>query len=135
MLIPHLHFSGNCKEAISFYENAFSVKADLIIRYSDYAPEDYQNDDRIAHAVMHIHGQMIYLNDRFGKKDRSTDTAVHLVVTFKNKTDLLSCYEKMKEDSMTIDPLEALPYTPLAVQFIDKFGVQWGFMVDQNAEE
>jgi len=68
MLIPHLHFSGNCKEAISFYENAFSVKADLIIRYSDYAPEDYQNDDRIAHAVMHIHGQMIYLNDRFGRK-------------------------------------------------------------------
>jgi len=28
-----------------------------------------------------------------------------------------------------IDPLETMPYSPLAVQFIDKYGVQWGFMV------
>ena len=30
MLIPHLHFRGNCK-ALSFYENAFNVKADTVI--------------------------------------------------------------------------------------------------------
>jgi len=60
---------------------------------------------------------------------KTFDTAVHLIVTFKNKADLLSCYDKMKEGSITIDPLEELPYSPLAVQFIDKFGVQWGFMV------
>jgi PhnB protein len=82
-----------------------------------------------AHAVMHIHGQKVYLNDRFGKKNTSTDIAVSLIVTFKNKDDLLSCYDTMKEGSTTIDPLETLPYSPLAVQFIDKFGVQWGFMV------
>ena len=39
---------------------------------------------------------------------------------------------KMKEESITIDPLETLPYSPVAVQFIDKFGVQWGFRVDEN---
>lgn len=60
---------------------------------------------------------------------KTFDTAVHLIVTFKNKADLLSCYDIMKEGSITIDPLEELPYSPLAVQFIDKFGVQWGFMV------
>lgn len=134
MLIPHLHFNGNCKEAISFYEKAFNVKADCVIYESDYAPADGKNGARVAHAEMHIHGHKIYLNDRFGKKDTSTDIAVHLIVTFQNKTDLLSCYEKIKENSITIDPLESLPYSPLAVQFIDKFGVQWGFMVDENAE-
>lgn len=134
MLIPHLHFDGSCKEAISLYEKAFNVKADSIVLNSDYAPEECENDDRIAHAVMHIHGQKVYLNDRFGKKDASTDIAVNLIVTFKDEADLLSCYDKMKEGSITIDPLEALPYTPLAVQFIDRFGVQWGFMVDESAE-
>lgn len=132
MLIPHLHFNNNCKEAISFYEEAFNVKADIIILNRDYAPEEFKNDNRVAHAEMHIHGQKIYLNDRFGKKDTSTDIAIHLIVTFKNKADLLSCYDKMKEGSITIDPLETLPYSPLAVQFIDKFGVQWGFMVDES---
>lgn len=132
LLIPHLHFTGNCREAISFYEKAFNIKADYIVFDSEYDPEGCKNDNRIAHALMHIHGQMIYLNDRFGKKDTSTDVAVHLVVTFRSKSDLLDCYDKMKEGSITVDPLESLPYTPLAVQFIDRFGVQWGFMVDEN---
>ncbi len=135
MLIPHLHFNGNCIEAISFYEKAFKTKADCVIRNSDYDPVNCKDDDRIAHAEMHIHGQLVYLNDRFGKKDNSTDIAVHLIVTFKNKADLLACYGLMKEESITIDPLETLPYTQLAVQFIDKFGVQWGFMVDETADE
>ena len=134
MLIPHLHFSGNCKEAISLYEKAFNTKADSIIQNSDYAPEEYKNDNRIAHAVMPIHGQKVFFNDRFGKKDTSTDIAVHLIVMFKSEADLLSCYDIMKEGSTTIDPLETLPYSPLAVQFIDKFGVQWGFMVDPSGE-
>jgi PhnB protein len=135
MLIPHLHFRGNCKEALSFYENAFNMKADTVIFRKDYDSMDRPNENEIAHAVMHIHGQRVYLNDRFGKKDTSTDIAIHLVVTFKNKDDLLSCYEKMKEGSITVDPLEALPYSPLAVQFIDKYGVQWGFMTDPTEED
>jgi PhnB protein len=45
----------------------------------------------------------------------------------------LNSYDIMKEGSVTIDPLETLPYSPLAVQFIDRFGVQWGFMVEENA--
>lgn len=56
MLIPHLHFNGSCKEAISLYEKAFNVKVDSIILNSNYAPEECKNDNRIAHAVMHIHG-------------------------------------------------------------------------------
>jgi len=132
MLIPHLHFNGDCKEAISLYEKAFNVKADRIILNSDYAPEECKDDSRIAHAEMHLHGQRVFLNDRFGKKDTSTDIAIHLIVMFKNKEELLACYEIMKEGSFTVDPLEALPYSPLAVQFIDRFGVQWGFMVETN---
>jgi PhnB protein len=135
MLIPHLHFNGNCKEAISFYEKAFNVNVDKIVYYSDYAPEKYINDNRIAHAVMYIHGQKIFLNDRFGKKDTSTDIAIHIIVMFKSKADFLSCYEIMKEGSITVDPLETLPYSLLNVQFIDKFGVQWGFMVEEGAKE
>ncbi|HHX02572.1 MAG TPA: VOC family protein [Firmicutes bacterium] len=132
MLIPHLHFNGNCCEAISLYEMAFNTKVDTIILNSDYAPAKYHVDNKVAHAEMHIHGQKVYLNDRFGKKDSSTDIAIHLIVTFENKDDLLACYEIMKEGSVTVDPLQALPYSPLAVQFVDKFGVQWSFMVDEH---
>lgn len=128
MLIPHLHFCGDCEEAIAVYEKAFQTKAESIVYNREYAPDDCQSDSRIAHAVMYIHGQKIFLNDRFGNKDKSINCAVHLIVMFPSVDELLACYEFFKEGSTVIDPFTELPYSKLAGNFIDKFGVQWGFM-------
>lgn len=128
MLIPHLHFCGDCEEAIAVYEKAFQTKAESIVYNREYAPDDCQSDSRIAHAVMYIHGQKIFLNDRFGNKDKSINCAVHLIVMFPSVDELLACCEFFKEGSTVIDPFTELPYSKLAGNFIDKFGVQWGFM-------
>ena len=130
MLIPHLHFCDNCEEAIALYEKAFNSKAESIVYNRDYAPNEYPDDNKIAHAVMTIHGQKVFLNDRFGNKDKSLNCAVHLIVMFKSVEELLACYEFFKEESTIIDPFEKLPYSELAGNFIDKFGVQWGFMTE-----
>ena len=132
MLIPHLHFCGNCEKAIAVYEKAFHTKAENIVYSRDYAPGEYSDDsNRIAHAVMNIHGQKVFLNDRFGNKDKSLDCAVHLIVMFSSVEELLACYEFFKEGITIVDPFEKLPYSELSVNFIDKFGVQWGFMTEQ----
>ena len=139
MLIPHLHFCDNCEEAIAIYEKAFNTKAESIVYNRDYAcivddhdytPSEYPADNRIAHAVMNIHGQKVFLNDRFGNKDKSLNCAVHLIVMFTSVEELLACYEFFKEESTIIDPFTKLPYSELAGSFIDKFGVQWGFMTE-----
>ena len=132
MLIPHLHFCGNCEEAIAVYEKAFHTKAENIVYSRDYASDEYSDDsNRIAHAVMNIHGQKVFLNDRFGNKDKSLDCAVHLIVMFPSVEELLDCYEFFKEGITIVDPFEKLPYSELSVNFVDKFGVQWGFMTEQ----
>lgn len=133
MLIPHLHFTGNCKDAITLYERAFNIKAETIISSLEYGSNEPDADKTIAHAVMYIHGQKIFLNDRFGKRDTSTNIAVHLIVMFKSIDNFLSCYDVFKDECTIIDPLEKLPYSELSVQFIDKFGVQWGFMVEESS--
>ncbi|MBD5395294.1 MAG: hypothetical protein HDR71_13755 [Lachnospiraceae bacterium] len=132
MLIPHLHFCGNCGEAIAVYEKAFHTKAENIVYSRDYAPGEYPDDsNRIAYTVMNIHGQKVFLNDRFGNKDKSLDCAVHLIVMFTSAEELLACYEFFKEGITIVDPFEKLPYSGLSVNFIDKFGVQWRFMTEQ----
>lgn len=131
MLIPHLHFCGNCEKAIAVYEKAFRTKAESIVYNRDYATEECPDDNRIAHAVMNIHGHQIFLNDRFGNKEKSLNCAVHLIVMFSSVEELLACYEFFKEGSTVIDSFEELPYSKLAGNFIDEFGVQWGFMTEQ----
>ena len=77
---------------------------------------------------MDICGQRVFLNDRFGNKNKSTDCAVHLIVMFKSVGELIDCYSVFEAESTIIDPFVELPYSKLAGNFIDKFGVQWGFM-------
>lgn len=131
MLIPHLHFCGDCEEAIALYEKAFQTKAGSVVYNRDYAPEECPEDRGIAHAVMDIHGQKVFLNDRFGNREKSLNCAVHLIVTFPSAEELLTCYEFFREGSTVIDPFAELPYSKLAGNFMDRFGVQWGFMTEE----
>lgn len=132
MLIPHYHYIDNCKDAISLYERTFQTKAETIITRKQFGSTEHDAENRIAHAVMYIHGQKVFLNNRFGKKDRSTDVVVDMIVMFSSTDELLSAYKVLKADSTIVDPMEELPYSNLAVQFIDKFGVQWGFMTEEG---
>lgn len=122
MLIPHLHFGGDCKNAIQLYEKAFDTKVEAI----EYMPDGKE----IVHASMKIQNQMVFLNDNFGNKDRNFNCgAVHLVLTFNNTNDLLTCYEILKADNHDIIPFIETAYSKLVGNFLDKFGVLWGFMV------
>ena len=123
MLIPHLHFGGNCKDAITLYEKVFNTKA---INF------DYK-DDKIAHAELNIHGQKVWLNDAFGNKNKSVDCgAIHLILTFNSTNELLDCYEYLKDDISISTPFIETPYSKLVGNFLDKYGVLWGFMVVNN---
>ncbi len=126
MLIPHLHFCGDCAEAIALYEKAFNTKTDILFHSGD-------GDGSIGHAEMRIHGTCVMLNDRFGNKDKSMDCAVAMIVMFESPKELLACYEILKPGGIVIDPPEKLSYSELGLQFMDSFGVQWGFMVEESA--
>ncbi len=128
MLIPHLHFRGNCLEAIDFYKRVFSTKVEEIIFSNNEGTNRLSK--KVSHAVMRIHGQKVFLNDRFGKDSNSIGSSIHLIIMFESEDELMKCYRKMRGNSIIIDPLQPLSYSSLFVQFIDKFGIQWGFMVE-----
>jgi PhnB protein len=123
VLIPHLHFYGDCKEAISLYEEAFNTKVDVI---------DYTDDNQINHASMKIHGQTVFLNDNnamFNVKDISLNFPVHIIIYFQTVAELLACYEILKAVDEKSSPFVKTSYSELVGNFKDKFGMLWGFMV------
>ena len=125
MLIPHLHFDGECRDAIALYERAFATKVDV-------ESIDYMADGvRIAHAAMDIHGTQVFLNDALVFLNNSFGNlsgSVHLTVTFNTADELLACYEILKAEGAA-PPFYETPYSKLVGNFKDKFGVLWGFMV------
>ena len=106
MLIPHLHFCGDCKQAIDLYEMAFNTKTKSI----EYAP-----DGKIVHTTMDIHWVEVFLNDNFGNANKSFDFLVHLIITFETVEELFACYEVLKTDDSDIGTFRETPYSNFAV--------------------
>jgi uncharacterized glyoxalase superfamily protein PhnB len=123
MLIPILHFDGNCADVIKLYETVFDTIA---------TGHDYNDSNKILHAEMTIHGQKIYLNDAkaFIKNTFNIDCASHLALTFNTSEELLACYHKLKPDDANVIPFVKTAYSELVGNFMDKFGVLWGFMIE-----
>ena len=121
MLIIHLHFDGDCAAAIALYEKAFNTKA--------YGYDFREN--RIAHARMDIHGQVIWLNDakEHIQNGYGIDGNAHLVLTFDTPEELLACYEILKAEDNASTPFQETPYSKLSGNFVDKYGVLWGFLL------
>ncbi|MCB4304500.1 VOC family protein [Clostridioides difficile] len=121
MLLTHIYFNGQCKQAIELYRQAFNATVKTLI-------EDSSNL-LVVHAEIVIHNELLILND-FGNKDGiSISGGYQLCVQFDNKTDLLKAYNTMKNDSITIEPIQSTDYSSCVVRFIDMFNVRWAFWV------
>ena len=55
MLVTHIYFNGNCKEAIKLYKTALNATVKTIIEGS--------NHQNVIHAEIFIHDQLLMLND------------------------------------------------------------------------
>ncbi len=133
MLVPHFQFSGHCEEAIRLYEKVFNTKVDTIQYNKELGGAE--DDMSVGHAEMHIHGQRVMMNDKCGGKGDGVDSTILMVMVFKTKEQLMQSYDIIKDGINTIDPLQEVFYSPLVTVFVDKFGVQWCFMVDEEVEQ
>jgi PhnB protein len=121
MLVTHIYFNGNCKEAVELYKNALYADVKTLIEDSD--------SNLVIHAEIIIHDELLMLND-FGNNDGiSKSGGYQLCIQFENEDELKRAYSKMGLESITIDPMQSTDYSPCTVRFEDRFGVKWAFWV------
>ena len=126
MLAIHFHFDGRCDEAIELYERAFQTKI--------YDMERNENG-RVLHAEMFIHGHRVMLNDHFGGKGNDpANFSIQMIPIFQTGEALLACYEILKEEALSYEPPWTADHSPLIARVTDKFGITWGMMVEQGGD-
>jgi len=93
MLVPHLHFKGECREAMKTYIKAFDAKIDEVCLIEEEKPEK-----GVLHAEMTIYGQRIMLNDNRSENCDSDFPFAQLIVTFENEEDLKNAFDILKDE-------------------------------------
>ncbi|WP_346871490.1 VOC family protein [Clostridium sp. UBA5119] len=125
MFVPHLHFSGECYQAMEMYVKAFDATIKEIIFIDKEKPEI-----GVLHGEMLIHGQRIMLNDNRSENCHIAFPYAQLVVIFENEVELKKAFEILKDEQKVIYPMKATDFTSCTVGFWDKYGIRWGFMVE-----
>lgn len=137
MVTPNLHFDGCCEEAINAYVKAFGARVDCLLRYEDALSQDFsmtltQEMRRLVyHSEIHIGSQRIMLSDTVDTPE-THGLSQFLTLTFDTKEEVTAAYDVLSEGCTVIYPMHSSSYSSCEVNFVDRFGIRWGFMTEQT---
>jgi PhnB protein len=137
-LVPNLHFNGNCEEAIESYEQAFGGKRTVFLRNKDANPLDsagqstMEKPENIYHAEMVIGNHRIMLND--SDSGLPIGMNVSLLVSMDSVEAVKAAYNKLKEGARIISPISETTYSSCFVSLVDRFGVRWELIKENEGE-
>jgi PhnB protein len=130
---PYISFSGNCEEAITFYEKAFNVKAE-IARYKDAPKEnEYQvqegTENLVMHAQFELDGEMIMLCDMPPEYPVNIGNNIAIMAEFDKVETAKNAFEALKEGGNVIMELQETFWSKCFGSLTDKFGIIWNISI------
>ena len=135
MIIPTIHFPGNCNEAISFYKEVLGAEVKHIAYFKD-APENSGMEpgslppDFIMHSIINICGSQISMTDGAETKPTANNFTFFITEDTAEKVEML--YNKLLEGGKTIQPLGPVFWASMYGMVEDKFGVGWQVMTSDG---
>lgn len=123
---PYLIFSGNCREAMLFYQSCLGGELSLqTIHDSPMAgewPDEVQ--DQILHATL-MNGQtMIMASDMGGREDENSNGRIFISLTCSTGKEIKDFFTKLSEGGQITRPLHEF-YAGTIGAITDKFGMNW----------
>jgi len=133
MLIPNIHFNGNCDEAISFYKEVFGAEVKEI-NYAKDAPTDSGMDELPPNFVMYseiiICGVKMSLTD--GAETPLPFGHFSYLLNYDTEEEVTAIFNKLAEGGNVEEPLSTTFWAGLYGSVADRFGVNWQVMVTQT---
>jgi PhnB protein len=135
-ITPYLFFSGQCEEALEFYQHALGAKLGMLMRFSespDPPPEGMLQagfENKIMHADFTVGGTMIMASD--GCDDKSKFAGFRLAIQLPHEADVHRAFNALAEGGNVDMPLGQTFWSPCFGMVTDKFNVAWMVMLGQQ---
>jgi len=130
MLIPVIHFNGNCDEVITFYKDALGAEVKSIA-YAKDAPPNSGTDELPPNFVMHseviIYGINFSLTD--GAESPLPFGHYSYLLMLNTADEVTTVFNKLAAGGRVEEALATTFYSPLYGSVVDRFGVNWQVMV------
>ncbi len=129
-ITPYLVFNGNCREAITYYEEVLDAKVSFLQTFAKTPeaafplPDDLKN--LIFHAILDVSGESIMLSDNPpGIEPRVTGDNVTLALSISSMDRIKKIFSAFAKAGKCIVELQKTFWSECAGIVRDKFGVTW----------
>lgn len=126
----YINFSGNCREAVTFYANVFGRETPSFSTYADApADPDCQVSEslrgRIMYCEMDIGGTNVMFCDMPPEFELIVGNNVTLVFGSPDQKEVQNVFSRLSEGGKVDMPLQETFYAMLYGMVVDKFGITW----------
>ncbi len=131
---PYLGFKGNCREAMTFYQDCFRGNLELttfgeVPADSQMPPEAH---DLIMHAQMQAGDFVLFGSDGMAIMGGNTEPgSVSISITAIPLAELQQYFDKLSQGATDVQPLNKEFFGTYG-QLTDKYGVNWMFQTEQD---
>lgn len=126
-LIAYLTFSGNCREAMSFYQEClggelyFQTVGDVPM--SENLPECMKA--WVLHASLQRKDMVLMGTDMVGEQGLIPGNAISILIECSNEKEMRNYYAMLSEGGQSTYPIEQTHWGALFGGLIDKYGNSW----------
>ncbi|MEP7264047.1 MAG: VOC family protein [Bacteroidota bacterium] len=123
----YLTFNGNCREAMTFYQQCLGGELDLQTvgnsPLSEKMPQ--QMKESIVHATLTNNNLVLLASDMVADEGLKIGNSVSLMIDCNSEDEIHALYTKLSSGGKATHPLENSFWGALFGDLIDKFGNHW----------
>jgi PhnB protein len=124
---PYLTFSGNCEEALKFYEQALGAQIDALMKNEGspaaaQMPPDW--GDKVLHARFKVGNHVIMAADA-PPGHYSKPQGISMSLGFNDAAQGEQIFNKLAEGGSTTMPFQATFWAKGFGMCVDRFGIPW----------
>jgi PhnB protein len=125
-ITPYAAFSGNCREAIDFYQAAIGAEVIFVQTVGDSPMKEIGPADKIMHATIKCGSTNLMMSDDLqpgAEPQKAGNISLALGMTDKSKAE--QYFAGLSEGGTVIMPLEKTYWAEAFGMLVDKFGIRW----------
>ena len=133
-IVSYLSFSGNCREAMSFYKECLG--GELTLQTVAESPMAGQMPAEMGQHIMHssLTSGGITLMAADMNSNFTTGNAIHLCIVCDNEEQLNTYFNKLSEGGKVNHSVEKF-FAGTIGDFTDKFGINWMLYYGDNTQQ
>jgi PhnB protein len=133
-IAAYLSFNGNCREAMLFYQQCLG--GELVFQTIGDSPLSEKMPEKMKNCILHAtlkKGQMeLMATDMMGVNERSTGTALSLMLECKTKEEIVTTYNLLAHGGVRCHELENTFFGAIIGDIKDQYGIQWILFLPQE---